>query len=133
MHVCVGNPLQYSRLENPMDRVAWQATGPGVAKNQTRLKQLSTHACACPHTGTYDKSSYWSTYCSRSLLDFSATYVSLPSSPCKGEIIGHVLGQWRMTWRLERWSLGDLSWARGCWALTPVLPCCCLPCLFLHP
>ena len=39
-----GNPLQYSCLENPMDRVAWQATVHGVTKRQTRLKQLSTHA-----------------------------------------------------------------------------------------
>ena len=37
-----GNPLQYSCLENPMDRGAWQATEHGVAKRQTRLKQLST-------------------------------------------------------------------------------------------
>ena len=27
-----GNPLQYSCMENPMDRGAWQATGQGVAK-----------------------------------------------------------------------------------------------------
>ena len=30
-----GNPLQYSCLENPMDRGAWQAIVHGVAKNQT--------------------------------------------------------------------------------------------------
>ena len=30
-----GNPLQYSCLENPMDKGAWQATLYGVAKNQT--------------------------------------------------------------------------------------------------
>ena len=30
-----GNPLQYSCLENPMDRGAWWATVHGVAKNQT--------------------------------------------------------------------------------------------------
>ena len=30
-----GNPLQYSRLENPMDRGAWQATGQSVAKSRT--------------------------------------------------------------------------------------------------
>ena len=30
-----GNPLQYSCLENPMDRGAWQATVHGVAKSQT--------------------------------------------------------------------------------------------------
>ena len=28
-----GNPLQYSCLENPMDRGAWQATVPGVPKS----------------------------------------------------------------------------------------------------
>ena len=39
-----GNPLQYSCLENPMDRGAWQATVHRVAKSQTRLKWLSTHA-----------------------------------------------------------------------------------------
>ena len=32
-----GNPLQYSCLENPMDRGAWWATVPGVVKSQTRL------------------------------------------------------------------------------------------------
>ena len=32
-----GNPLQYSCLENPMDRNTWQAAVHGVAKNQTRL------------------------------------------------------------------------------------------------
>ena len=30
-----GYPLQYSCLENPMDRGAWQATVHEVAKNQT--------------------------------------------------------------------------------------------------
>ena len=32
-----GNPLQYSCLENPMDRGAWRATVHWVAKSQTRL------------------------------------------------------------------------------------------------
>ena len=32
-----GNPLQYSHLENPMDRGAWQTTVHSVLKNQTRL------------------------------------------------------------------------------------------------
>ena len=30
-----GNPLQYSCLENPMDRGAWQAIVHGVAKSET--------------------------------------------------------------------------------------------------
>ena len=32
-----GNPLQYSCLENPMDRGGWRATVHGVAKSRTRL------------------------------------------------------------------------------------------------
>ena len=32
-----GNPLQYSCLENPMDRGAWWATVHGVTKSQTQL------------------------------------------------------------------------------------------------
>ena len=31
------NPLQYSCLENPMDRGAWRPTVHGVTKSQTRL------------------------------------------------------------------------------------------------
>ena len=32
-----GNPLQYSCLENPMDRGLWQTTVHGVAKSWTQL------------------------------------------------------------------------------------------------
>ena len=32
-----GNPLQYSGLENPMDRGAWRATVHGVTESQTQL------------------------------------------------------------------------------------------------
>ena len=39
-----GNPLQYSCLENSMDRGAWRVTVYGVAKSQTRLKRLGTYA-----------------------------------------------------------------------------------------
>ena len=38
-----GNPLQYSCLENPKDRRAWQAIVHTVTKSQTGLKRLSTH------------------------------------------------------------------------------------------
>ena len=40
-----GNPLQYSCLENPTDRGAWQATVHRVTKRQIILKWLSMHAC----------------------------------------------------------------------------------------
>ena len=35
------SPLQYSCLENPMDRGAWRAAVHGVAKNQTRLSDFT--------------------------------------------------------------------------------------------
>ena len=36
-----GTPLQYSRLENPMARGAWQAAVHGVAKSQTQLSDFT--------------------------------------------------------------------------------------------
>ena len=36
-----GNPLQYSCLENLMDRGAWQATVHRVAKSRTRLSDFT--------------------------------------------------------------------------------------------
>ena len=39
-----GNPLQYSCLENPMDRGAWWAAVHGVAKSRTQLSDFTfTH------------------------------------------------------------------------------------------
>ena len=35
-----GHPLQYSCLENPLDRGSWWATVHGVAKSQTQLKRV---------------------------------------------------------------------------------------------
>ena len=37
-----GHPLQYSCLENPVGRGAWQATVHRVTKGQTCLKRLSS-------------------------------------------------------------------------------------------
>ena len=39
-----GYSLQYSCLEDPVDKGAWQATVHRVAQSQTRLQQHSTHA-----------------------------------------------------------------------------------------
>ena len=36
-----GNPLQYSCLENPIDRGAWWATVDGIAKESDTTKQLN--------------------------------------------------------------------------------------------
>ena len=44
-----GYPLQCSRLENPMDREAWQATVYRVTESRTQLKRLSTHRVVKEH------------------------------------------------------------------------------------
>ena len=43
MDVCNGTPLQYSCLENPMDRGAWWAAVPGVMKSRTLTERLHFH------------------------------------------------------------------------------------------
>ena len=40
-----GHPLQYSCLEDPLDRGAWQATVHRVTQIWTQLKRLRTHIC----------------------------------------------------------------------------------------
>ena len=53
-----GNPLQYSYLENPMDRGAWRAIVHGVTK-ETKLSDsythTHTHTHTHPHTHPYTK------------------------------------------------------------------------------
>ena len=39
-----GNPLQYSYLENPMDRGAWRATAHGVTESDTT--EVTQHSTA---------------------------------------------------------------------------------------
>ena len=40
-----GNPVQYSCLENPVDREAWWSTVHSVTQSQRQLQRLSMHAC----------------------------------------------------------------------------------------
>ena len=56
-----GNPLQYSYLENFMDRGAWWATVCGVAKSWTRLSSSLAHTHTHTHTHTLTDSYdyYW--------------------------------------------------------------------------
>ena len=48
-----GKPLQYSCLENPLDRGACQATVQSVSKSQTQLKRLSMQAQSCNLADVY--------------------------------------------------------------------------------
>ena len=50
-----GTPLQYSYLENPRDRGAWQAAVYGVTQSWTRLKWLSSSSMADSCWGFYRK------------------------------------------------------------------------------
>ena len=46
----LGNPLQCSCLENPMDSGAWRTTVYRVTKSRAQLKQLNTHTHTHTHT-----------------------------------------------------------------------------------
>ena len=67
-----GNPLQYSCLENPMDRRAWWAAVHGVAKSRTRLsdftftfhfhaleKEMATHSSVLGLENPRDGGAWW--------------------------------------------------------------------------
>ena len=56
------NPLQYSCVENPMDRGAWWATVHRDTKSWTWLKQLSMHTHMCGSQSEANRKSVW---CSR--------------------------------------------------------------------
>ena len=71
-----GNPLQYSCLENPMDR-AWWATVHGVAKSRT---QLST---AWPHPTCPIASLRWNQDVNLGLTRWSGAHPRAPEqAPC---------------------------------------------------
>ena len=48
-----GNPLQYSCLQNPMDRGAWRATVHGVAESRTRLSDFTHSLTLRPWSGLF--------------------------------------------------------------------------------
>ena len=54
-----GYTLQYSCLENPVDRGAWWAAVHGVAQNWTQLKWLSMHACIGEENATHSGILAW--------------------------------------------------------------------------
>ena len=72
-----GNSLQYSCLENSMDRGAWQATVHRVTKNQT---PLSRHMC----TPMFTENPQYFRHCLFSLIHCSARRprLSAPSCAC---------------------------------------------------
>ena len=83
------NPLQYSCLENPMDREAWWAAVRRVAQSQTRLKQLSSSSML---SHSVISSSLWPMDCSLPDSRFLCSW----NSPGKNTGVGsHFLLQCR--------------------------------------
>ena len=64
-----GNLLQYSCLENFMDRGAWWATVHGVAKRQTQWACI----CACAHTHTHTQVRSWASQVALEVKNQSAS------------------------------------------------------------
>ena len=93
-----GNPLQYSCLENPMDRRAWRATVHRVAKSWTELKWISTH--------TMNLTMYWPIK-EGSGLKWLKTQISEIGRPRFIPWLFHLLAVWACYWALllflENW------------------------------
>ena len=60
-----GNLLQYSYLENPMDRGAWRDSVQGVAKESGTTEVSENAAC---ETVLWDSNGVWTTYVLRHIL-----------------------------------------------------------------
>ena len=86
-----GNPLQYSRLENSMDRGAWWATVHGVAHSWTWLTITHTHT----HTLTAPVGRRWR-WTRVELTTVQPKKMSNPASPAKGSTDGLILA--RLLW-----------------------------------
>ena len=86
-----GNPLQYSCLENSMDRGAWQATVYGVAKSWTRLSMQSLMGSPKGHAYC------WQEWLGRNLF---GTFSSVPVSCWTREMCGELLeGPFSFRWK----------------------------------
>ena len=91
-----GNPLQYSCLENPMDRGTWRATIHRVPKSQTQPKRLSTQRIHKDKKSLEGNSSLW-TFCDLwfvwmcySLRGTAREGLSLGSCSALCRALGHV-------------------------------------------
>ena len=87
-----GNPLQYSYLENLMDRGAWWATVHGFQKSWIWLSAcVRVHMCTCmcthTHTHTHTHWFIWCLIASSLMLQASVSYVG-----CLSYDLSHLIG-----------------------------------------
>ena len=106
-----GNPLQYSCLENSMDRRAWQTIIHGVTKNQTWLKWLSTHAL------------FILIQLHKSHLPLLRSWIPLPCFSNQTTPLSHTAALSHPGLRIQSLSLSSLS------LLLSLLQSCCFPVL----
>ena len=99
------NTLQYSCLEHPMDREAWQATVYGVTKSWTQLSththtHTHTHTCACAHMCTR-------THTHTHTPAFPGIMFSLPQCACM------FLIYWKIESDLRMWLIAECGLQLG--------------------
>ena len=122
-----GNPLQYSCLENPVDRRAWWAAVHGVAQSRTQLKWLSIQACIGERNGNplqysclekpRDRGAWWAAvdgvsqswtllkWVSRGssiLISIAAVSIYIPTKRAESSLL-HVLSSICALWFLDAW------------------------------
>ena len=102
-----GNPLQYSCLENLLDRRAWWAVVHRFAKSWTRLKWLSTHTCSV------EKVVFWRLRLGYSILGWQFKTVTSPRA------ISWSSGSWDSE-HLTTFSLSNF-WTRLCILCVPLM------------
>ena len=97
-------PLQYSSLENPMDRRAWHSIVHGIIKNQTQLS-MHAHTYIYTHIHGLPRWCYWL----RTHLPVQKTYKRLGSVPGSGRFLGGRHGN------LLQYSCLENLMDRGAW------------------
>ena len=106
-----GNPLQYSCVENPMDRAAWQATIHGVARLEydRAAKTLTFHSC-------------FTVQCDLAICIHISppSWASLPPTVCSSGKPEEFWAWWQGGSRIQELLLG-LGWGFLC----VFFGCCC--------
>ena len=108
------NPLQYSCLENPMDREAWWAIVHRVKKSWTQLKRLSMYA-SC-RIWVYQIITFYT----KAMATHSSTLAwKIPWMEEPGGL--QSMGSWRVRhdWATSPSLFTSMHWRRK-WQLTPV-------------
>ena len=109
-----GNPLQYSCLENPMDREAWRAVVHRVKKSWTQLKRFSMYA-SC-HIWVYQIITLYT----KAMAPHSSTLAwKIPWMEKPGRM--QSMGSWRVghDWATSLSLFTSMPWRRK-WQPTPV-------------